>query len=80
VDNGILIALWTTIVGGAGGYLMRVSKYLFLGRKLNRFVSSTRESDKELLLGALEAIRLQVAQLKGQTSPLAEGGADVYTK
>ena len=79
VDNGILIALWTTIVGGAGGYLMRLCKYIFLGRDLNRFVMQTQESDRRLILGALESIRLQVAQLEEKITPASgkQGGSDV---
>ncbi len=39
VDGGILTALSTTIVGGAGGYLMRVAKTLLLGPQLKRYYS-----------------------------------------
>ncbi|MCX2982286.1 hypothetical protein EYC98_15595 [Halieaceae bacterium IMCC14734] len=35
VDGGILLALSTTIVGGMGGYLMRLIKTLWLGSALN---------------------------------------------
>jgi hypothetical protein len=37
VDGGILTALTTTIVGGVGGYLMRVVKSSCLGTRLNRY-------------------------------------------
>ncbi len=37
VEGGILLALSTTIVGGVGGYLMRVGKNLGAGARLNRF-------------------------------------------
>ncbi len=37
VDGGILTALSTTILGGIGGYLMRVTKGLYLGARLNRY-------------------------------------------
>ena len=36
VDGGILLALSTTVVGGAGGYMMRALKALILGPALNR--------------------------------------------
>ena len=36
VDGGILLALSTTIVGGLGGYLMRVGKSILVGQQLNR--------------------------------------------
>lgn len=56
VDNGILIALWTTIVGGAGGYIMRLLKYFFLGRDLNRISIRNEETEKANFLNALKAI------------------------
>ncbi len=37
VDGGILLALSTTIFGGAGGYLMRVWKALTVGAALKRY-------------------------------------------
>jgi hypothetical protein len=37
VDGGILTALTTTIVGGVGGYLMRVIKSSYLGTRLSRY-------------------------------------------
>jgi hypothetical protein len=37
VDGGILTALTTTIVGGIGGYLMRVIKSSWLGTRLSRY-------------------------------------------
>ena len=37
VDGGILTALTTTIVGGVGGYLMRVIKSSLLGTRLNHY-------------------------------------------
>jgi hypothetical protein len=37
VDGGILTALTTTIVGGIGGYLMRVVKSSWLGTRLSRY-------------------------------------------
>lgn len=37
VDGGILTALTTTIVGGIGGYLMRVIKSSYLGTRLSRY-------------------------------------------
>jgi len=37
VEGGILTALTTTIVGGAGGYMMRVLKSSLLGTRLSRY-------------------------------------------
>ena len=48
VDGGILLALSTTIVGGIGGYLMRVVKALAVGRYLGVFyVQAGREPYNE---------------------------------
>ncbi|HEB97747.1 MAG TPA: hypothetical protein ENI96_15095 [Sedimenticola thiotaurini] len=44
VDGGILTALSTTILGGAGGYLMRLLKSLRVGGRLNRY-QALREAD-----------------------------------
>ena len=64
VDNGILIALWTTIVGGAGGYLMRLFKYIYFAKPLARVSSQTQEAEKTEFFAALEAIRLQVERIE----------------
>lgn len=64
VDHGILIALWTTIIGGAGGYVMRLAKFIFLGRELGRFSSATQERDKKVFFEALESIRADVAEIR----------------
>jgi len=64
VDNGILIALWTTIVGGVGGYLMRFAKHFFLGRELIRFSSQRTEQDKMRFLESLESIRLHLERIE----------------
>jgi len=37
VEGGILTALSTTILGGAGGYLMRLVKTFYVGVRLSRF-------------------------------------------
>jgi len=57
VDNGILIALWTTIVGGGGGYLMRLCKYFFLGKELSRCASWRQEQERRLLFEALGSMK-----------------------
>lgn len=68
VDNGILIALWTTIVGGAGGYLMRLVKYTFLGRALNRFSIHGQDVEKGSFFEAIESIRLKVDRIEQHIS------------
>ena len=60
VDNGILIALWTTIVGGVGGYIMRLTKLIFLGKALNEFSAWKTDRDKTAFFGTLNAIRDKV--------------------
>ena len=64
VDGGILTALTTTIVGGIGGYLMRVIKSLHLGMQLSLYYENLEQhhADRvELLLGDIKA------SLVGQT-------------
>ncbi len=60
VECGILIALWTTIVGGAGGYIMRLAKFIFLGRELGHFASWNVEKEKKVFFASLESIRRNV--------------------
>ncbi len=62
VDGGILLALSTTIVGGIGGYLMRVVKEVTVGGALQRYYEqASREpgADIQATLNAIEA-HLQV--------------------
>lgn len=46
IDGGILEALTTTIIGGAGGYLMRVSTLLMIGHPIQRLHASWRERER----------------------------------
>ena len=64
VDNGILIALWTTIVAGAGGYLMRLAKYLFLGPRLNRVALLSQKEERTELAALLESIKSHTARIE----------------
>jgi len=79
VDCGILIALWTTIVGGAGGYIMRLVKFIFLGRELGRFSSRNSMRDKKVFFDALEGIRSDVEKIsaRGQTNHSERSDQDV---
>jgi hypothetical protein len=57
VDGGILTALTTTIVGGIGGYLMRVIKSLHLGTQLSLYYENLEQCHTErveLLLGDIK--------------------------
>jgi len=59
VDGGILLALSTTIVGGVGGYLMRVLKSISVGRAMNAlYTRACRQPEEENLaaLGRIEAL------------------------
>ncbi|HSG88305.1 MAG TPA: hypothetical protein VLA56_03780 [Pseudomonadales bacterium] len=63
VDGGILLALTTTIVGGIGGYLMRLAKTLWVGpalhahydaeqvRELRELIETTRRIESSLARG-----------------------------
>lgn len=64
VDNGILISLWTTIVGGTGGYLMRMGKYFFLAKHLNRYTEWRQDCSESIMAGGLESIRQHVAGIE----------------
>jgi len=56
VDGGILTALTTTIVGGIGGYMMRVTKSSLLGTRLSRYYEEHEQHHAnrvEALLGEI---------------------------
>jgi hypothetical protein len=57
VDGGILLALSTTIVGGVGGYLMRVGKSALVGQQLNRLYMHA--SQAPLLEGLASVKRIE---------------------
>ena len=56
VDGGILLALTTTIVGGIGGYLMRLGKTVLAGALLHEFYESVARADSLALLEKLTRI------------------------
>ena len=56
VEGGILMALSTTIVGGIGGYLMRLYKAVRVGRKLSKVMGGGSDH-AERILTTLEEIR-----------------------
>jgi len=57
VDGGILTALSTTILGGAGGYLMRLIKTLRIGARLNRYYDTREQIQSERVEFLLNDIR-----------------------
>lgn len=60
VDGGILTALTTTIVGGVGGYLMRVIKSSLLGTRLSRFYEEQEQQHASRVEALLCEIRASV--------------------
>jgi len=56
VNGGILLALSTTIFGGAGGYLMRVYKTLTLGAKLQQHYDRAARADTSEMRDSLYRI------------------------
>jgi hypothetical protein len=66
IEGGILIALSSTIVGGAGAYLMRLLKSLLLGRRLNAvYLSASRQPllDGIAALGRIEEVLSGTAEV-----------------
>jgi hypothetical protein len=57
VHGGILTALTTTIVGGAGGYLLRVYKAVRVGASLKRFYGDLEQERALRVEGLLQEIR-----------------------
>ena len=60
VDGGILLALTTTIVGGVGGYLMRLVKTVLMGSRLQALYESQQRSDVQALVAATQRIESQL--------------------
>ena len=71
VDGGILTALTTTILGGAGGYLMRVFKSLYLGTRLSRYYELRDQHQSGRIEALLKDIRSAV---QGPAAAQAGGG------
>ncbi len=63
VEQGILLALSTTIVGGIGGYLLRVLKLLLVGSRLDRFYAGLNAQQNKAVLDRLQAIEDAVLDL-----------------
>jgi hypothetical protein len=70
VDGGILLALSTTIVGGAGGYLMRVIKSVVLGEKLTAMYIRESQRPADASLATLERIEHHLQAATGNTGPM----------
>jgi len=71
VDGGILTALTTTIVGGIGGYLMRVIKSSYLGTKLSRYYEEQEQRHAARVEHLLRDIRESIGCLSATPSAAA---------
>lgn len=71
VDGGILTALTTTIVGGVGGYLMRVIKSSYLGTKLSRYYEQLEQRQAARVEHLLRDIRESISNLSTGPSAVA---------
>jgi hypothetical protein len=71
VDGGILTALSTTILGGAGGYLMRLVKTLLIGARLNRYYETKEQVQTDRVEFLLNEIRhsLRTAPMRRSDTP-----------
>ncbi len=74
VDGGILIALSTTIIGGIGGYLMRVTKACLVGNELRGYYNRAAESQDSAILNQLAAIEAHLSHLSNRSSSNANNG------
>ena len=60
VEGGILTALTTTIVGGVGGYVMRVTKSSLLGTRLSRYYEAQEQHHASRVVALLSDIRASI--------------------
>ena len=69
VEGGILTALTTTIVGGVGGYMMRVTKSSLLGTRLSRYYEEQEQHHANRVEALLSDIRESVhcVSVRGST-------------
>jgi len=62
IDGGILLALSTTIVGGIGGYLMRVYKTMHVGAALTRCYDRAARADTSAMRESLQRIEQELGR------------------
>ena len=76
VEGGILTALTTTIVGGIGGYVMRVLKSSMLGTRLSRFYEEQEQNHANRVEALLCDIRTSIdtASTRGRTTYVLQEG------
>ncbi len=65
VDGGILVALSTTIVGGVGGYLMRVIKTVVVGAQLKRSYATHGREDARAIRESLDSMNRHLEGMAG---------------
>ena len=73
VDGGILLALTTTIVGGVGGYLMRLAKTMLVGASLQDYYDQVSRFDTRELVRSTQRIEARLEML--ESSRPVVGGA-----
>jgi hypothetical protein len=66
VRGGIIMALSTTIVGGVGGYIMKLLRHLTLGRLIEKARKWNREIRDREILSVLHEIRDGINNLNGK--------------
>ena len=74
VEGGILTALTTTILGGTGGYLMRLGKTFYLGVRLNRYYGGLDQQQTGRVETLLEEIHSSIGRLGSLPANRAEAG------
>jgi hypothetical protein len=77
VEGGILTALTTTIVGGVGGYVMRVLKSSLLGTRLSRFYEEHEQGHANRVEALLSDIRasLDMASARARRAHALQEGS-----
>lgn len=73
VDGGILLALTTTIVGGVGGYLMRLAKTMVVGAALQEYYEQVSRRDTVELVRSTQRIEARLESLEA-SQPTAGTG------
>ena len=66
VDGGILLALSTTIVGGIGGYLLRLFKGVRVGALIRHRYAEDASTSEQAILGRLDSVVVQLRSLRRQ--------------
>ena len=63
VEGGLLMALLTTIVGGAFGYVLRLLKFLIFGKTLIHLQEQHTKEHQEKIITTLQNIEYKLSQL-----------------